>query len=294
MEKMITGIRTASLVFAIGLAGCDGAVSAGDTSSSGSISSCVELAEGTYQFSDGLFIPASGIPEGEMGEASAGAPLQWAGRLQDDLRQDGFDWLSITSRRGLAILEGQVEDETRKIEAIEAASTAIGADPIAADATSIVIDNIEVDGGEAPVGAPLVSLPASPSLAACEAAFAGTLSARTVEFSANNSSISEDSLMVADALAGIALLCDGYQIEIGGHTDARGAESFNERLSQTRADALRDYFIEHDVRSASLSAVGYGESQPIDTSQTTAAYARNRRIEFTLTEPEPDTADWRD
>jgi outer membrane protein OmpA-like peptidoglycan-associated protein len=251
----------------------------------------VELAEGTYKFADGLFIPASGIPEGEMGEADSRAALQWAGRLQDDLRQDGYDWLSIKSRGALAILEGATGDETQKTDAIEAAKTAIGADPIAADAISIVIDNIELENGAAPVGASLVSLPASSSLAACQAAFAGTLKDHTIEFSANNSSIAEDSLPTTDALAGVALLCDRYDIEIGGHTDARGAESFNERLSQTRANALRDYFIEHGVRSASLSAVGYGESQSIDTSQTTAAYARNRRIEITLSAPEPDTAD---
>ena len=291
MEISTTSMHMASLVFAIGLAGCDGALPSGDSAASTATSSCVELAEGTYQFADGLFIPASGIPEGEPGEANSGAAPQWAGRLEDDLRQDGFDWLSIKSRGGLAILQGMAEDETQKIEAIEAAKTAIGSDPIAADATSIVIDNIEIEDGPAAVGASLVSLPASPSLAACQAAFAGTLQGRTIEFSANNSSIAEDSVPTTDALAGVALLCDRYRIEIGGHTDARGAESFNERLSQTRANALRDYFIEHDVRSASLSAVGYGESQPIDTSQTTAAYARNRRIEFTLTEPEPDTAE---
>ena len=98
---------------------------------------------------------------------------------------------------------------------------------------------------------------------------------------------------VAAAIAGTALLCDQYQIEIGAHTDARGAESFNQRLSQTRANTIRDYLIEMGTASASLSAVGYGESQPIDTSETTEAYARNRRIEFSVSDagPAADNAD---
>ncbi|WP_182482261.1 OmpA family protein [Henriciella barbarensis] len=271
-----------------GLAACD-AASVGEAGTQiAAPSVCVELAEGSYQFADGLFIPASGIPiEASTKQGSEASPLQWAGRLQDQLRQEGYDWLSIRERSGIALIEGTITDEEEKLSALEAASTAIRNDAIANDGARIIVDMVEIEGGPDPVGMPVASLPTSPSVSACTAAFAGVLDGHTVEFSASNTSISDETMPVAAALGATAILCDRYQIEIGAHTDARGAESFNQRLSQTRANTIRDYLIKAGVASASLTAVGYGESQPIDTSQTTAAYARNRRIEFSVSDAEP-------
>lgn len=288
MRKPTIRANMASVCLAAGLAACDAAgVSEAGTQVSAP-SACVELAEGSYQFADGLFIPASGIPiEASAKEGSNTSPLQWAGRLQDDLRQAGYDWLSIRERSGIALIEGTATDGDEKLSALEAASTAIRNDTIANDGARVIVDVIKIKGASDPVGIPVTSLPASPSVSACTAAFAGVLDGRTVEFSASNAAISDETMPIAAALGAIALLCDRHGIEIGAHTDARGAESFNQRLSQTRANTIRDYLIDLGVASSSLSAVGYGESQPIDTSQTTAAYARNRRIEFSVGNAEP-------
>jgi outer membrane protein OmpA-like peptidoglycan-associated protein len=66
-------------------------------------------------------------------------------------------------------------------------------------------------------------------------------------------------------------------ILISGHTDSRGSEEYNMRLSQRRAEAVRDALISRGVDSRRLRAIGYGESQPISSS-----HAMNRRVELRI------------
>lgn len=72
------------------------------------------------------------------------------------------------------------------------------------------------------------------------------------------------------------------EIEIAGHTDNKGADDYNANLSQGRSQAVVDYLISQGIDSARLSAHGYGESKPIDTNDTDAGRANNRRVEFTI------------
>jgi len=70
------------------------------------------------------------------------------------------------------------------------------------------------------------------------------------------------------------------ELRIQGHTDTQGAASANLALSQARADAVRDYLIEAGVEPARLVAEGFGETQPLDRSNTDEAHDKNRRVEF--------------
>ncbi|MGE5156379.1 MAG: OmpA family protein [Betaproteobacteria bacterium] len=81
---------------------------------------------------------------------------------------------------------------------------------------------------------------------------------------------------IATALAAHATL----RVEVAGYTDSRGSAAVNQRLSQTRADAVRGYLIERGVSPEQVTALGYGESDPIDTNATAAGRARNRRVEL--------------
>jgi outer membrane protein OmpA-like peptidoglycan-associated protein len=72
------------------------------------------------------------------------------------------------------------------------------------------------------------------------------------------------------------------EIEIAGHTDSRGSEDYNRRLSQGRTQAVVDYLISQGIAPHRLRAVGYGESRPIDTNDTEEGRAKNRRVEFTV------------
>jgi outer membrane protein OmpA-like peptidoglycan-associated protein len=250
----------------------------------GASEQCVDLPEGTYTFTDGKLVAESaGLEPGSEVEPAID-PEQWRGRLEDDLRQGGLGWLNMKVEGPVVLLTGNAPDMSAKSEALEDGAAAIAADDFASSAIDVVVDAIVTGGAEAPLGQVLVELGTSPSVAKCESAFGELLAARGLTFNASSSSVSEESTRLADALSGAALICDETAIEIGGHTDARGAESYNQRLSQNRANTVRDYMIGKGVSSDRLKAVGYGETQPLDTTNSSEAYARNRRMEFKLTE----------
>ena len=88
---------------------------------------------------------------------------------------------------------------------------------------------------------------------------------------------------VLNALAAVAIRCldrTDLVLEIGGHTDSRGAAQMNEELSQARADAVRDALVDRGVDATSLTTVGFGPSQPIADNATDEGRAANRRITF--------------
>lgn len=71
-------------------------------------------------------------------------------------------------------------------------------------------------------------------------------------------------------------------IEISGHTDSKGSEAYNQKLSDGRAKSVVQYLQSKGISADRLTAVGYGESKPIDTNFNEAGQAKNRRVEFTL------------
>ncbi|HVD98261.1 MAG TPA: OmpA family protein [Cytophagaceae bacterium] len=73
-------------------------------------------------------------------------------------------------------------------------------------------------------------------------------------------------------------------VEIGGHTDNVGEADANLRLSQHRADAIRDYLIKKGVSADRILSKGYGEHTPIASNDTDAGRAKNRRTEVKVIE----------
>ncbi len=72
------------------------------------------------------------------------------------------------------------------------------------------------------------------------------------------------------------------RIEIRGHTDNVGSDTDNQTLSQRRAKTVYDYLIENGIEAVRLSYKGFGKSQPINTNDTEAGRADNRRTEFLI------------
>lgn len=72
------------------------------------------------------------------------------------------------------------------------------------------------------------------------------------------------------------------KIEIRGHTDAKGSDAYNLRLSENRAKAVADYLIMKGVNEKRLRSKGYGKALPIDTNDTEEGRANNRRVEFKI------------
>ncbi len=74
----------------------------------------------------------------------------------------------------------------------------------------------------------------------------------------------------------------GMRIELGGHTDNLGSDLPNLKLSQERADVVRDYLVSKGVAADRIESRGYGETRPVATNLTAAGRQENRRVEFLI------------
>jgi outer membrane protein OmpA-like peptidoglycan-associated protein len=77
------------------------------------------------------------------------------------------------------------------------------------------------------------------------------------------------------------------QVEVQGHTDSSGTAEYNQKLSEQRATAVKDWLIAHGVPDSRLYARGYGESQPLIPNVTKALKAQNRRVQFIIRQQTP-------
>ena len=103
-----------------------------------------------------------------------------------------------------------------------------------------------------------------------------------VTFLPGSATLTEEAKAVLDGAAAALNGQKDLKAEIGGYTDAQGAEAANQRLSQRRADSVRTYLVGKGVEGERLTAVGYGEAQPVASNDTPAGRAENRRVEFKL------------
>lgn len=88
-----------------------------------------------------------------------------------------------------------------------------------------------------------------------------------------------------DRLRSLATTLNNYpqsQIIVKGHTDSVGAESFNQRLSEERSDRVRNFLISEGVTPARVTAIGFGESLPLVSNDTSAGRSQNRRVEIEI------------
>lgn len=72
------------------------------------------------------------------------------------------------------------------------------------------------------------------------------------------------------------------RVQVAGHTDSTGSESYNQQLSQRRAQAVADYLASRGVATTRITTIGYGETQPVASNETAEGRQRNRRVEIIL------------
>jgi len=72
-------------------------------------------------------------------------------------------------------------------------------------------------------------------------------------------------------------------VEIAGHTDSDGSAKSNQKLSQGRADSVKDWLVRQGIDANRITTVGYGEDKPVGDNKTKEGKQKNRRIEFTRT-----------
>ena len=73
-----------------------------------------------------------------------------------------------------------------------------------------------------------------------------------------------------------------WKLKIEGHTDSKGSDEYNLKLSQLRSDSVKSYLESKGVSAGRISAVGYGETKPIASNDTDEGRAKNRRVEFII------------
>ncbi|MGR8941057.1 MAG: OmpA family protein [Gammaproteobacteria bacterium] len=76
----------------------------------------------------------------------------------------------------------------------------------------------------------------------------------------------------------------GLTVRIEGHTDSTASEEHNQKLSERRAESVKNYLVDHNVNASRMETVGYGESRPVDTNDTVEGRYNNRRVQFERTD----------
>ncbi len=104
-----------------------------------------------------------------------------------------------------------------------------------------------------------------------------------IHFDFNKSTIKENSYAILDTIAAsLKARPDITHVRIIGHTDSIGSNQYNQKLSERRASAVRDYLHDKGVKPERMSHFGKGETEPIASNATAAGRAKNRRVQFDI------------
>jgi outer membrane protein OmpA-like peptidoglycan-associated protein len=83
-------------------------------------------------------------------------------------------------------------------------------------------------------------------------------------------------------VAGIVSGHPGLRLDVEGHTDSVGGDEYNQRLSEQRGDAVRDYLTQEGMAAGSVTAKGLGKSDPVASNDTASGRQQNRRVEIVI------------
>lgn len=103
-----------------------------------------------------------------------------------------------------------------------------------------------------------------------------------IQFASGSADIDPASEATLDGAIEFLNAAPKVDVEVQGHTDNEGDPDFNLQLSQDRADAVVSYLTNGGISASRLSALGFGEAQPVADNGTEEGRAENRRIEFSL------------
>lgn len=101
-----------------------------------------------------------------------------------------------------------------------------------------------------------------------------------IQFAKAKSTILPESFAILDEVAEALAAAPLVRIAIEGHTSSEGSTAYNLKLSQARANSVRQYLIEHGIDPNRMVADGYGELVPLTSNETEAGREKNRRVEF--------------
>lgn len=268
-----------------------------------------DLKESGLKFADGAFTLV-GIASSDQAKADTAAKVQ---QLLGSMRLDNQLTVklpeiaapapaaepTVTATAPTTPEPASVTTATTPVELAPAATTTTeavtpAAPPVATEPTVTAATSTEPTPATSPA-APVTpeTTPAVPEPVqltteqqSCQDRMRGSLNGRQILFETNKATIKEASLGLLDNIAKIANECKAVLadkvIRVGGHTDDRGEDAYNQTLSQQRADAVKDYLGKQGLDTGLVQGVGYGETQPIASNNTDVGRAQNRRISFDI------------
>lgn len=105
---------------------------------------------------------------------------------------------------------------------------------------------------------------------------------RNIFFDFDKATLRPESTYELERLVQLLKDVPGMKIEIGGHTDSKGSDEYNMKLSASRAESVMNYVATHGIDKARLTSKGYGETKPMATNDTDDGRQLNRRTEFEI------------
>lgn len=105
---------------------------------------------------------------------------------------------------------------------------------------------------------------------------------KNIFFDFDKATLRPESFNELDRLVQLLTENPNIKVEISAHTDSKGSDEYNMKLSQKRAESVVNYLIGKGIAPSRLIAQGYGETQPIDTNDTEEGRQNNRRVEFKI------------
>ena len=118
--------------------------------------------------------------------------------------------------------------------------------------------------------------------AAVQARLNEVLAGRVIPFAPGSAALLPEAQPILQEVSAAAKQFAGLRISVDGHTDSDGADAANQALSQARAESVLSALIADGVPAEQLTAIGYGETQPLVPNDSPANKAQNRRVVFTV------------
>jgi outer membrane protein OmpA-like peptidoglycan-associated protein/outer membrane protein W len=147
----------------------------------------------------------------------------------------------------------------------------------------------------APVETPPPPPPPPPAPPPCESPAAGkTFSLegcnvgdkvvlRGVNFEFDKATLTPDAKVLLDMVSDALLARTDIMVELDGHTDSKGSDQYNQKLSERRAASVKQYLVGRGVDAGRMTPMGFGESQPVADNATDEGREYNRRVELKVT-----------
>ena len=134
-------------------------------------------------------------------------------------------------------------------------------------------------------------------LATSESARGLIVNMSDVLFDTGKYTLKPDTKISLAKVAGILQAYPGLKLQVEGYTDSVGSDEYNQKLSENRADAVRDFLMTQGVQTGNITATGYGKAKPVADNSTAQGRAQNRRVNLVVSgdaigvqESSPDSA----